>query len=545
MNELVLEVREKVVLLILGIVFVVVAVGVFVGLVAIEGESLAVGLIFLLLIGLVGVYCILAYFNHRLKVYADGRMVYSNTMGGKTEFRYTELAKLEQRQISGTYSLSLIDATGRRIGKVEGNMKGYKELCQWVNTQKKKAEEAENMGMQSSHDIEVTPVNGTGNGSGMVARILMIGMGIFMLVMGIFCLVSEMGSDTSDVVEEEVEWFDMYTDYGDKRKMEFEMISYAFASFELSDSQEFYFIFDTYTVPYIVCMDNERFETEFADVYEYTFSDSTEPPRIAMVEGYAMEIDEELKTIAIEEFNYLWNSEILTEDNFADYMGYYYLDTTYQPEEEGEDAVTMLITGVLGIAMGAFLIYSGIKTQKKEATGTKEMEQEVVVPQEPTAEAMGITHTAEVVGEIPIQGNIIIALLASIVCASAGGLLWIVVYKLGRITYLAGLLAVMGAIFGYSKIGKREMTIGASIWCILIGLCSIGLGNYVVYAWEIVDAVNASNPGRTDFIKVFTNMPWLMQEMDLWGSFFAELGIGIVFAVLGGAGSLFGNKKKK
>lgn len=543
MNELVLEVREKVIILLAAILCFGTGIGLCVAILA-DSDTTGVGfgIGVALLLAAVGVYCVLAYLNHRLKVFADGRMVYSSTTGKKTEFRYSDLAQIEQRQINGTLSLTLMDTSGKRIGKVEGNMKGYEELCQWLNTQKKKAEEAETMGMQSNHEVEVTPVNGNITGKG--ARIFMVIMGVVMIALGIVCVFGVLETDTSDTEETEVEWFDSYTDYGDKRKMEVEMISYSFASFELSDSQELYFIFDTYTVPYIVCMDNERFETEFADIYEYTFSDSMEPPRIGMVEGYAMEIDEELKAIAIEEFNYLWNSEILTEDNFADYMGYYYLDTTYQPEGEGESPITMIIVSILCIGMGVFIIYSGVKPKKNEPESVQKSTGDVVVPQDTSAEAMGITHTTETVGEIPIQGNIIVALLASIVCGAAGGILWVVVYKLGRITYLAGLLAVMGAIFGYSKIGKRELSTGATIWCILVGLCWIGVGNYISYAWEILDAVNASNPGRTDFIKVLTNMPWLMQEMELWGSFFAELGIGIVFALLGGVGSLFGNKKK-
>ena len=544
MNELVLEVREKWFVLILGAVFAVLGIGMFIVAVAgVSGEiSVGLGIFGLLVFGLLGGLLVLQGMCHRLKVFADGNLVYSNSIGRKKEFHYSDIAKIEQKQISGTLSLTFRDAAGKYLGKVEGNMKGYEELCQWLNTKRKKAEEAETMGIQNNHELEVTPVNGVTAGKGV--RIFLIIMGLVMIALGIVCAFGLFETDTSDVTETEVEWFDSYTDYGDKRKMEVEMISYSFANFELSDSQELYFIFDTYTVPYIVCMDNERFETEFADIYEYTFSDSTEPPRVGMVEGYAMEIDEELKAIAIEEFNYLWDSEILTEENFEDYMGCYYLDTTYQPEAEGESPITMIIVSVLCIGMGAFIIYSGVKPKKNEPDSVQKKTEDIVIPQEPTAEAMGLTHTTEAVGEVPMQGNLIVALLASIVCAAAGAVLWVVVYKLGRITYLAGLLAVMGAVFGYSKIGRRELTTGAAIWCILVGLCWIGVGNYISYAWEILDAVNASNPGRTDFIKVLTNMPWLMQEMELWGSFFTELGIGIVFALLGGVGSLFGNKKK-
>ena len=545
MNELVLEVREKIITILAAILMFGAAIGLTVAILA-DSDTTGVG--FGIGIGVflaaIGVYFVMAYLNHRLKVFADGRMVYSSTIGKKTEFCYADLAKIEQRQINGTFSLTFVDKSEQRIGKVEGNMKGYEELCHWLNERKQKADESTALGISNGQGVEITPVNGGVKSAGIAIRILMIVMGLFMLVMGILCIIAGVENDNSDVTEEQVEWFDIYTDYGDKRKMEVEMISYAFANFELSDSQELYFIFDTYTSPYIVCMDNERFATEFADIYEYTFSDSTEPPRIGMVEGYAMEIDEELKAIAIEEFNYLWNSEILTEENFEDYLGYYYLDTTYIPESEEESPVVVVLTGVLAFALGAFLFYSGIKKPKKETTDIPKKEQEIVVPQETTAEAMGLTHTVEALGEIPVQGNLIVALLASIVCASAGAILWVVVYKLGRITCLAGLLAVVGAIYGYSKIGKRELTTGAGIWCIVVGLCWIGVGNYISYAWEIMDAVNASNPGRTDFVKVLTNMPWLMEDMELWGSFLGELGIGIVFALLGGVGSLFGNKKK-
>lgn len=342
-----------------------------------------------------------------------------------------------------------------------------------------------------------------------------------------------------------MEWFDPYTASEEKQMVAFDMISYPFANFELSDSQALYFVFDMDMSVYIVCMDNERFETEFADIYEYTFSDSAEYGGIAEVEGYAMEIDEELREIVIEEFNYLWGSEVFTEDNVEDYIGCYYLDTTYQPENDEESLLATVLGAIFLMGLGVYALYCALKKPKKQAESKNPSENDVMMPQDTSAEGMGLTYTTENVGELPIPRNIILSLLASIVCASAGGVLWILVYKLGRITWIAGYLAVVGAIYGYCKFGRRELNALAAVWCIIVGLASVGFANYVVYAWEIVDAINASNPGRTDFWHVFIKMPQLMEQMELWSSYFADLAMGIIFALIAGVSSLFGKKKKK
>lgn len=268
------------------------------------------------------------------------------------------------------------------------------------------------------------------------ARIFLVIFGVVLCVMGAVFFFVQVISGSSDKEEEVVEWFDPYTASEEKQMVEFEMISYPFANFELSSSQELYFVFDEYMSVYIVCMETERFENEFADIYEYTFNDVEEPPRLGTVEGYAVEIDDELKEIAIEEFNYLWGSDVFTEDNFVDYIGYYYLDTTYQPESS-EDGFIMYIAAILCIGLGACIIYSGVKPNKKEneiktapTVNTEAAQGDGTdASQFAGAETVGSTYTNTEAGELPIQGNIIVALLASIICAAAGGVVWILVYS--------------------------------------------------------------------------------------------------------------------
>ena len=542
MKELVCEVREKVSILLTGIFLVLTAVLLMiVSGAGVEEDGTLIVTVLIINLFLVGVggYAIFAFFNHRLKVFADGSMQYSTSIGQKKDFFYTDVAEIEQRQVKGTLSIILKDKDGNRFGKIESNMNGYEEFGKWLNAQRQKAKEAEAAGIMNSHEVEISPVNGKMSVTG--ARMLMICMGVFLFLVAFGCL-STMPEQTKET-DAEVVWFDAFEASEEKQSLIFDMISYPFASFELSDTQGLYFVFDPEMNVYIVCMDNELLETEYADIYAYTFDDTLEYPGIAEIDGYAVEIDAQLKSIAIEEFNYLWGSEVFTEDNFEEYVGYYYLDTTYQPGE-GENPIMVLFITIFLVVLGGYFIYLGIRKPRGPKEEPKQEEPVIELPKDASAEALGLTHETEEIGEIPIPRNILLSLLASIVCSAAGGVLWILVYKLGRITAVAGYLAVVGAIYGYCKIGRRQLNISSGIWCILVGLFSICFANYLAYAWEIVDAINASNPGRTDFGHVFRNMPSLMTEMELWTAYFADLAMGIVFALLAGVSNLFGKKKK-
>lgn len=568
MKEPIFEVREKKFVLASGVICtiifgflaaVMVAASEGDALMIVYGASVFGGLTVL------GIYLLLAYFNHRLKVFSGGELVYSNSLGKKTTFIYRDIVKLEQKYVKTTMSMILKDTEGKRLAKVESNMKGYDQFCQWLNAQNQTAEEAQaamdQLGVSADHKIKIEPVKVKGTGK--IARAFLIVMGVFMLIAaaGTFSTLAESGS--SEDTEVEAQWFDPTVEYEDRQMVEFEMISYPFASFELNDSQGLYFVFDTDMSVYIVCLDNDRLETEFKEIYDYTFSDAAKTAGIGVVEGYAMPIEAELKAIAIEEFNYLWGSEVLTDANFADYIGDYYLDTTYILKNDEESVSTVIIGGLFFVTLGIYLIYYGIKGYKKAeqkiaaASGLKEhadsvnsvSNETVTATKNSTLEAAVNAATAQAgavsgAGELPVSRNIFVAITASVICAAAGGLLWIVFYKLGRIAAISGYLAVFGAMWGYSKFGKRELKGLAVAWCILAGMAMIIFANYISYAWEIVDAINASNPGRAEFVKVFMNMPQMMSEWELWGSFVADLGMGIGFALLAGLSSLFGKKKK-
>ena len=581
MNQPIFEVRERKSVLVCGIICTLLWGATAILVLRVSGADEIWAILYVLLVfglfAVLGIYLMLAYFNHRLKVFSGGEAVYSSSLGKKTTFAYRDIVKVEQKYVKNAMSLTLKDVDGKRLAKVESNMLDYDKLCQWLNTQKQALEDSKTVsdpsGVSAGHQIEVEPVKVKGTGK--FARAFLVLMGVFMLIASVGTFSTLAGNGSSEDTEKEAQWFDPTAEYEDKQMVKFELISYPFASFELSDSQGLYFVFDSDMCGYIVCMDNERLETEFKALYDYTFSDTAVFPGEGYIEGYAMMIEEDLKSLAIEEFNYLWGEDILTDANFEEYLGAYYLDSTYIPESNGESVAATILGGIFFLVLGVYLIYYGVKGYKKAeqkiaaqstisnasttagglkecalgtngvvetaadtAAGSSKLSTAV---NDANAEAASVTGA----GDLTVPGNIFVALAASVICAAAGGLLWIVFYKLGRIAAISGYVAVFGAMYGYSKFGKRELKVISTAWCILTGVAMIVFANYISYTWEIVDAINASNPGRAEFLKVFINMPQMMTEWELWSSFLSDLAMGLIFALIAGISGLFGKKKQK
>lgn len=540
MNQPIIEVKERKSILSMGIIFTIMFGAIMIMcMLAAEDASVMIysGFIFGLFMFL-GLYLILAYKNHSLKVYAGGSMEYSGVLGKKNAFQHRDIASIEQMYMKNTLSIVLKDANGKSLAKVEGNMIGYDEFMQWLEKEQKAVVEAqEELGRfntMGTGPAVVSPVKIQGTGK--VGRFFLGLMGILMLLLGIMALLVGISETGQEPVKEDALWFDPTTDNDRRQMLEFEMMSYPFASFEYSDAQGLYFVFDSEMSAYIVCMDNSRFENEFLGIYEYTFGESTQMPKAGIVEGYAVPIEADLKAIAIEEFNLLWAEEILNEKNFEEYLGSFYLDTTYQPGAEEESTVSTIFAGIFILAVGIYMIYYVTKGYKKATK--KIQEQSAFAKKEKEKEPM------QNMVDLPIPRNLFVTLLAVLFGATLGGLAWIFFYKLGRIAAISGYLAVLGAAWGWNKFGRREMTGRAWGMCIAIGGGMIFFANYVSYAWEIVEAINASSPGRAQFIRVLTNMPSLMTEWDLWGAFVADLGMGILFACVAGFSGRLGKMKK-
>lgn len=221
-------------------------------------------------------------------------------------------------------------------------------------------------------------------------------------------------------------------------------------------------------------------------------------------------------------------------------IGAFYLDTIYQPGAEEESPVSTILAGIFFLGLAIYMFYYVIRGYKKVQ---KKIQEQSSLSNNKTKEE--VQEHVENTVDLPIPRNIFVTLLAVLIGAALGGVHWIFFYKLGRIAAISGYLAVMGAIWGWNKFGRRELTGAAWVLCIIAGAGMIVFANYISYAWEIVEVINASSPGRAEFAKIIIDMPSLMTEWDLWGAFTADLGMGLLFAFVAGITGRFGKKSQK
>lgn len=85
--------------------------------------------------------------------------------------------------------------------------------------------------------------------------------------------------------------------------------------------------------------------------------------------------------------------------------------------------------------------------------------------------------------------NPVMGILGAIIFSLIGCAVWILIGKLGYISYLGGIAMAFSTIFGYHLFGKRFDTLGLII-SIVIVLVMVFVSNMFIYAWQIV-----SEPG--------------------------------------------------
>lgn len=109
------------------------------------------------LIFLAGVYMLWEYLIHRLTVYADGTLAYRGYFGRTSSFFLYEIARAEVKMLLGTPTLFLFDMRGKRLARIENNMRNYAELKKWLS---EKGRTIEKVKVSSKIDEKIKGMNG-------------------------------------------------------------------------------------------------------------------------------------------------------------------------------------------------------------------------------------------------------------------------------------------------------------------------------------------------------------------------------------------------
>ena len=381
------------------------------------------------------------------------------------------------------------------------------------------------------------------------AKTTFIVLGVLMLLIGAaaaWLLMDGMGEDAPAQDPSELPYFDAYTGTEEEQVLYFNALTDSFAAPALGDSHNIHFVLDASsdgTFVYLVCLSDEQFAS-YRTIYEETFSDSAYFADYGYVTGYPMEISPDLQSYAIEYFNdYFLGTDLLTEDNFSEYVGNYYLDATYRPESAA-GGMNLLAAGIAALAFLALAVYFFFKafSKPKAPPVSASPDGTATAPEgpsgQPESSGQPVQPGVAVQQETAVSGEVSapavsrgLGLLGAVLGALVGCIAWVLLMRAGYIAGIAGFLIIFLAMQGHKLLGGGLDRSGV-VLSVLVSLVMLALANAVGYAWMISDAVNDLNPGRSSVAYILQNFGDMMDLLELWPDFIGDLAIGVVLTVV-------------
>lgn len=401
-------------------------------------------------------------------------------------------------------------------------------------------------------------------------RALFIFLGLTLLAAAVILGAYAAGGGGSRGISNGVSRFDSSSGAEKQGAVDFVMLSDSFASFYTGEGHGIFAVFDRTGQIYLACLPINAPDL-YADIYDFTFSSTrTELPASARITGYPVKIEPNLRDMAIEYLNEVYfDEDTLTVSNFSDYLGDYYLDTTYQPAPDR----TPLLMGIMAVVFAAagvfFLVLQGRKKKGQPAPAAAAAESgETYVsasgytyhippeeaappPPRPVETAFGSVPAYTPAGAEPgprgpdpwedeaprPAGKRAAGVLGALLGALVGGVIWVVVYQLGYVAGIASLAGVALALSWYQKFSGKMDGFGIFVSVSLAFLVMV-LANVFAYALTIFLEIEKSNPGRSNFFYILANFNFLMTSIDGWGSFFADLAMGILLGIVASVGAI-------
>lgn len=136
--------------------------------------------------------------------------------------------------------------------------------------------------------------------------------------------------------------------------------------------------------------------------------------------------------------------------------------------------------------------------------------------------------------------NVLAGIVGAFLFSLAGGIIWFVLYQIGFLAAISGVVGVICAIKGYAIFGKRESVKGVIISTV-IAFIVIVLAWYFCLSYDVYVAYQEwyAN-GEVDFTLTFfesvANAHTFLAETEIAVAYFKDLGIGLIFCVVGAFG---------
>ena len=144
-----------------------------------------------------------------------------------------------------------------------------------------------------------------------------------------------------------------------------------------------------------------------------------------------------------------------------------------------------------------------------------------------------------------VKENVLLGVLGAFLFALAGGALWFVLYLVGFIAAISGLVGVICAIKGYSLFAKKESVKGIVI-AVVMTLLVIVIAWYFCLSYDAYIAHQQwFEEGEIDytitFLDALLGSHIYLSDPDIGPGYWGDLALGLLFCVIGG-GSYVVNK---
>lgn len=326
-------------------------------------------------------------------------------------------------------------------------------------------------------------------------------------------------------------------------------LTYDFAV-DFKETYHYYFAFDEQGHSVIVKMKGEL-APEHQALVDYLFGDETmEMPEPVRIRGVATLIEDDIRDFAIEYMNELYGEEFLNEDNFKDYLGMTFLDTTGKPVGHADYSTGYVFLG-LGfafLAISVLLLVLNIRGHK--AAVLAEEKEKMLLSQMSTyssdvlSPAVSETPDLQTVIDRNPSGtqedelkkiiqepkeekrsNVFLGIIGAVGGSLIGVALWLVISMVGFIAGIAGFLMLKFALLGYQKLSGKLDKKGAII--------SLFVAAFMVFGANVLDFVVSICRAYFQFEASFDTVRFvvmnfvdLMTEYDMWRGFWVNLVIG-------------------
>lgn len=140
---------------------------------------------------------------------------------------------------------------------------------------------------------------------------------------------------------------------------------------------------------------------------------------------------------------------------------------------------------------------------------------------------------------IEVKENVLAGVVGAFLFSLAGGILWFVLYQIGYLASISGLIGVVCAVKGYTFFAKvKEESKKCLVISVITTVIVLAISWYFCVAYDIYLAYQEwFVAGEVDFKLTFFEsvraVPFFFEESDILVGYLKDLGLGILFAGLG------------